>query len=90
MRRLRGSLVFLSVLALLPATVSAQATLAGVIRDASDAVLPGVTVEISSPAMIEKTRTAVTDGSGQYRLTQLPPGVYTVVGSLDRLYDRQT
>src|SRR4051812_7552009 len=82
MRRLRGSLVFLGVLALLPATVSAQATLAGVIRDASDAVLPGVTVEISSPAMIEKTRTAVTDGSGQYRLTQLPPGVYTVIGSL--------
>ena len=78
MRRLRGSLVFLGVLALLPATVSAQATLAGVIRDASDAVLPGVTVEVSSPAMIEKTRTAVTDGSGQYRLTQLPPGIYTV------------
>jgi hypothetical protein len=82
MRRLRGLLVLLGVLALLPATASAQATLAGVIRDASDAVLPGVTVEISSPAMIEKTRTAVTDGSGQYRLTQLPPGIYTVTGSL--------
>ncbi len=82
MRRLRRPLVLLGVLALLPATVSAQATLAGVIRDASDAVLPGVTVEISSPAMIEKTRTAVTDGSGQYRLTQLPPGIYTVTGSL--------
>ncbi len=82
MRRLRGPLVLLGVLALLPATASAQATLAGVIRDASDAVLPGVTVEISSPAMIEKTRTAVTDGSGQYRLTQLPPGIYTVTGSL--------
>jgi len=82
MRRLRGLLVLLGVLAFLPATASAQATLAGVIRDASDAVLPGVTVEISSPAMIEKTRTAVTDGSGQYRLTQLPPGIYTVTGSL--------
>ena len=66
MKRLRAPLLF-GVLLFLPATVFAQATLAGVIRDSSDAVLPGVTVEVSSPAMIEKTRTAVTDGDGQYR-----------------------
>ena len=82
MRRLRGPLLLLGALTLLPATVYAQATLAGVIRDSSDAVLPGVTVETSSPVLIEKTRTAVTDGTGQYRLTQLPPGTYTLTGSL--------
>ena len=57
------------VFLLLPSIVSAQATIAGVIRDASAAVLPGVTVEASSPVLIEKTRTVVSDGSGQYRLT---------------------
>jgi hypothetical protein len=62
-------------------TVSAQ-TLAGTVRDTSGAVLPGVTVEASSPALIEKTRTAVTDGSGQYRITNLSPGAYKVVFSL--------
>jgi hypothetical protein len=82
MKRLRGPLLLLALLAACPGIASAQATLAGVIRDASDAVLPGVTVEISSPAMIEKTRTAVTDGSGQYRLTQLPPGSYMVTATL--------
>jgi hypothetical protein len=54
MKRLRAPLLF-GVLLFLPATVFAQATLAGVIRDSSEAVLPGVTVEVSSPAMIEKT-----------------------------------
>jgi len=81
MKRLRAPLL-LGILLFLPATVFAQATLAGVIRDSSDAVLPGVTVEVSSPAMIEKARTAVTDGDGQYRVTQLPPGTYTVTASL--------
>jgi hypothetical protein len=51
---------------LLPSVVHAQATVAGVIRDASAAVLPGVTVEASSPVLIEKTRTVVSDGTGQY------------------------
>src|SRR6478752_535977 len=64
------------VLVLLPATVFAQATLTGTVKDASGAVLPGVTVEASSPALIEKTRTAVTDGSGQYRIIDLQPGTY--------------
>ena len=61
---------------LLPSIVFAQATIAGVIRDPSAAVLPGVTVEASSPALIEKTRTVVSDGTGQYRITDLPPGTY--------------
>ena len=51
-------------------------------RDSSGAVLPGVTVETSSPALIEKTRTAITDGSGQYQITNLPPGVYVITFSL--------
>src|SRR5688572_11938394 len=67
---------------LLPGFVFAQATIAGVVRDTSAAVLPGVTVEASSSALIEKTRTAVTDGTGQYRITDLPPGSYTVTFSL--------
>ena len=72
-------LVFgLFALVLLPSSVYAQAAIAGVVRDASGGVLPGVTVEASSPALIEKVRTAVSDGNGQYRIEDLRPGVYTV------------
>jgi hypothetical protein len=49
------------------ASAQGSASIAGVVRDASGAVLPGVTVEASSPALIEKTRSAVTDGAGQYK-----------------------
>ena len=76
MRRL--SVAFFLFALLLPTVAHAQATLAGVVRDSSDAVLPGVTVEASSPALIQKVRTAVTDGTGQYRITELPPGTYTL------------
>jgi hypothetical protein len=70
-------------LALWPAAASAQTSgIAGTIKDASGAVLPGVTVEAASPALIEKTRTAVTDGSGKYNLTELRPGTYTVTYTL--------
>src|SRR5688572_7122714 len=61
---------------LIPALAHAQATLAGTVQDPSGAVLPGVTVEVSSPVLIEKVRTAVTDGSGQYRIVDLRPGTY--------------
>ena len=54
----------------------------GVIKDSSGAVLPGVTVEASSPALIEKVRTAVSDSSGQYRIIELRPGIYTVTYTL--------
>jgi hypothetical protein len=60
----------------------AQASIAGVVRDASGAVLPGVTVEASSPALIEKTRVVVTDGNGQYRIDELRPGLYAVTFTL--------
>src|SRR5687768_3365744 len=56
----------------------AQASLAGLVRDASGAVLPGVTVEAASPQLIEKVRTAITDGTGRYRIESLQPGDYTV------------
>ena len=67
---------------LAPATAFAQASITGVVRDSSGAVLPGVTVEATSPALIEKARTVVTDGSGQYRIVTLPPGTYTVTFTL--------
>jgi hypothetical protein len=57
-------------------------TLVGVVKDASGAVLPGVTVEAASPALIEKVRTLVTDAEGRYRLVDLRPGAYTVTFSL--------
>jgi len=64
------------------AFAQATASIAGVVRDASGAVLPGVTVEAASPALIEKTRTVVTDGGGLYKIEQLRGGVYTVTFSL--------
>jgi Carboxypeptidase regulatory-like domain len=65
-----------------PAGVYAQASLAGTVRDSSGAVLPGVTVEAASPVLIEKVRTAVTDGGGLYQITELRPGDYTVTFTL--------
>ena len=66
--------VFLALgLLLVPALAHAQATLAGIVRDTSGAVLPGVTVEAASPALIEKVRSAVSDDRGQYRLSELRP-----------------
>jgi hypothetical protein len=72
------TLVLLAVIAGNPAAAFAQAAIAGTVRDPFDAVLPGVLVEASSPALIEKTRTAVTDASGQYRIQDLRPGSFTV------------
>lgn len=69
--------VFLFVI-LFAARASAQSAIAGLVRDTSGAVLPGVTVEASSPSLIVGTRTAVTDGTGQYRIQDLRPGDYTV------------
>src|SRR5688572_20601707 len=74
--------VFL-VLGFSAAALAQETSIAGVVRDASGGVLPGVTVEASSPALIEKSRTAVTDGSGQYRIIALVPGIYTVTFSLE-------
>ena len=57
-------------------------SIAGTAKDASGAVLPGVTVEAASPALIEKVRTVVTDGQGEYKITNLRPGTYSVTFSL--------
>ena len=70
--------LFLLAVLLLPASAFAQASLTGIVRDASGGVLPGVTVEAASPALIEKTREAVTDGTGQYRIIDLRPGTYSL------------
>jgi hypothetical protein len=67
---------------LTPAWASAQAEIAGIVRDPSGAVLPGVSVEAASPALIEKVRTVVTDDAGQYRIVDLRPGIYSVTFSL--------
>ena len=69
----------LLALVLSPVIASAQTSaISGTVRDASGGVLPGVTVEVSSPALIEKTRSTVTSGSGTYSIVALRPGTYTV------------
>src|SRR5438309_1783037 len=72
-------------LSLLPSLALAQGTssnIAGVVKDTSGGVIPGVTVEAASPALIEKVRTVVTDGQGAYRIVDLRPGTYSVTFSL--------
>jgi hypothetical protein len=74
-----------AALLLMPAPTRAQTgtgVVAGAVKDATGAILPGVTVEASSPALIEKVRTVVTDGDGQYKIVELRPGVYTVTFTL--------
>jgi hypothetical protein len=65
-----------------PAAAYAQSSITGVVRDTSGGVLPGVTVEAASDVLIEKSRVAVTDGSGLYRIVDLRPGVYVVTFTL--------
>jgi hypothetical protein len=71
------------VLVLMARTAAAQeGQIAGTVRDTSGALIPGVTIEATSPALIEKVRSATTDGSGQYRITNLPVGTYSVTFTL--------
>ena len=81
-KRSSGILVVLSVLLLLPSAAYAQAAITGVVKDTSGAVLPGTTVEAASPVLIEKVRSVVSDGTGQYRIVDLRSGTYTVTFSL--------
>ena len=74
--------VAVSVFVLLPVAASAQSSITGVVRDASGGVLPGVTVEAASPALIEGVRSAVTDAQGIYKVVDLRPGTYTVTFTL--------
>ena len=84
--RLRTSrtsiIVFFFWVALVPAVAQAQSAIAGVVRDTSGAVIPGVTVEAGSPALIEQVRAVATDDQGQYKIVDLRPGTYSVTFSL--------
>jgi Carboxypeptidase regulatory-like domain len=82
MRAIVKTAILLAMLLLMPQAAFAQAIIAGVVKDSSGAVLPGVAVDATSPALIEKIRTSVTDGSGQYRIEDLRPGIYTVTFSI--------
>ena len=72
----------LACVAGLPAAAQAQSAIAGVVKDTSGAILPGVTVEASSDVLIEKTRSVITDGEGAYRIVDLRPGTYAVTFTL--------
>src|SRR6185503_19402965 len=76
-RMLIRLLVVMAIIAAGPRLATAQ-SLAGTVRDTSGAVLPGVTIEATSPALITKVRTGVSDDTGQYRIPDLPPGTYKV------------
>src|SRR5580765_38155 len=80
MRLFRNTLGLLLIL--MPVAASAQSAIAGVVKDTTGGVLPGVTVEASSPALIEKVRSATTDERGQYKIVDLRPGSYTVTFTL--------
>src|SRR5205809_835974 len=79
---LRLALLALAAVVLVPMAAYAQASIAGTVKDTSGAVLPGVTVEVASPALIEKTRSVVSDGSGQFKIENLRPGPYSVTFTL--------
>jgi hypothetical protein len=82
MRSAAARIVLTAAVVLLPSIVFAQGIITGTVRDAQGSVVPGVTVEAASDVLIEKTRTAVTDASGQYRIIELPPGTYVLTFSL--------
>ncbi|MEO8258744.1 MAG: TonB-dependent receptor [Acidobacteriota bacterium] len=82
MRVLTRAVFGLACLLFIPAAAYAQASIAGTVKDPSGAVLPGVTVEATSPVLIEKVRSAVTDGAGHYQIVDLRPGSYTMTFTL--------
>jgi len=73
-----AAIVLFGYLVLAPGAAQAQSAFAGVVKDSSGAVLPGVTVEASSDVLIERTRSVVTNGQGQYTIVDLRPGVYSL------------
>ena len=82
-RIVKLTFIVLGIAALVPASASAQdASIAGAVTDSTGGVLPGVTVVASSPALIEGSRTVVTDGAGAYRVVSLRPGTYSVTFTL--------
>src|SRR3954469_15755010 len=88
-RKLGNSVSRMGALVVLLGTISTGAyaqsggSIAGVVKDTTGAVLPGVTVEASSPALSERVRTVTTDSEGLYKIVDLRPGVYTVNFALE-------
>src|SRR5688572_22597924 len=83
MRGLARPLLLAAAVLFVPGAVYAQVgAIAGTVRDASGAVMPGVTVEVTSPALIEKVRSSITDDGGRYQITVLPVGTYKVTFAL--------
>ena len=84
MRRVLRAVLFLCAAFIIASSASAQeaASIVGLVRDTTGAVMPGVTVEASSEALIEKVRSVVTDGSGRYAIIDLRPGTYVVTFTL--------
>src|SRR6266581_1686001 len=88
MRKSRVSLIAIGIFAALVYTIAlvpdglAQSAFTGVVRDQSGAVLPGVAVEASSPVLIEKSRSILTDERGGYKIIDLRPGVYALTFTL--------
>jgi len=80
--RLKSVLMAIALLLAVPLGAYAQASISGLVKDASGAVLPGVTVEASSPVLIEKARSATTDAAGRYTIPDLRPGTYRVTFTL--------
>ena len=78
----RVMLITICAVALLPGLAAAQSGITGAVTDNTGGVLPGVTIEVTSPAMIEGLRTAVTGGEGRFNVIDLRPGIYTVTFSL--------
>src|SRR6266496_2132391 len=81
-RRLLLSACALACVLALPTTAHAQSAFAGIVKDTTGAVLPGVVVEASSPVLIERVRSVATDSNGAYRIENLRPGTYTITFSL--------
>ena len=82
MRRLTIAMLGVASFALLSGRAYGQSAIAGIVKDATGGALPGVSVEAASPALIERSRSAVTDGNGQYKIVDLRPGEYTVTFTL--------
>ena len=82
MRALATGSFVIAALLFLSTPAFSQPAVAGIVKDSSGAILPGVSVEAASPVLIEKSRTVVTDGTGQYRIVDLKPGTYTVTFTL--------
>ena len=81
-RRMSRTLLAFAGAMLLSSVAYAQSAIVGIVKDTSGAAMPGVTVEASSDVLIEKVKSAITDGDGAYRIADLRPGTYRVTFTL--------